>query len=103
MEEEIKLKDLIRIFEKEGIENFIVIRKSTFDRLTKEHKEVQDDLTSVYLSGAFDERDKWKSKIKKKIEEIDQLIEYEKQYGNVANREKLEFKKEIYMELMEDK
>ena len=43
-----------------------------------------------------------KSKIKEKIKEIEQLIEYEKQYGNVANREKLEFKKEIYMELMEE-
>lgn len=33
-------------------------------------KELEEDYTSVYLKGVYDERDKWKSKIKEKIEEL---------------------------------
>lgn len=46
-----------------------------------------------------DEKD-LKNFIEEKIKEIDTKIEYEKVYGNVANREKLEVKKEIYEEIL---
>lgn len=32
---------------------------------------MEEDLTTVYLSGIYDEREKWKSKIKEKIEELE--------------------------------
>lgn len=38
--------------------------------LREQVKELEEDLTSVYLKGIYDERDKWKIKVKKKIEEI---------------------------------
>lgn len=41
------------------------------------------------------------SLIKEKIEEIDKEIEYQKLYGNVAKREKLETKKEHFLEILE--
>ena len=40
-------------------------------------KELEEDYTSVYLKGVYDERDKWKSKIKEKIEELNRKIKYE--------------------------
>lgn len=35
------------------------------------------------------------------LEEIDKEIEYQKLYGNVSKREKLETKKEHFLELLE--
>ena len=35
------------------------------------------DLTTVYLSGFYDGEKKWKGKIKAKIEEIEEKLEYE--------------------------
>lgn len=75
------------------------------DKLREENKlkkEIQDDLTSVYLNGIYDERDRWITKIKDKIKELNEDIEYQKQYGNTAKREKLEEKKETYLDLLED-
>lgn len=43
------------------------------------------------------------SLVKEKIEEIDKEIEYQKLYGNVAKREKLETKKEYFLEILEGK
>ena len=43
-----------------------------------------------------------KSKINDKIKELNEDIEYQKQYGNTAKREKLEEKKETYLDLLED-
>ena len=43
------------------------------------------------------------SLVKEKIEEIDKEIEYQKLYGNVAKREKLETKKEHFLEILEGK
>ena len=45
----------------------------------------------------------WKSLVKEKIEEIDKEIEYQKLYGNVSKREKLETKKEHFLEILEVK
>ena len=36
----------------------------------KEYAQQEIDLTTVYMDGIYDERDKWKIKVKKKIEEI---------------------------------
>ena len=63
---------------------------------------MENDLTAIYLDGIHDERDRWIEKIKNKIEEVNEDIEYQKLYGNTAKREKLEFKKEIYSDLLED-
>lgn len=46
---------------------------------------------------------KWINILKNKIKEIDNEIEYQKEYGNVANREKLEYKKEIIEELLNER
>lgn len=55
------------------------------------------------IMAVLDERDIWIEKINNKISSLDEEIEYQKQYGNVITREKLEYKKEIYLELLEDK
>ena len=68
--ENIELTTLLRTFKREGIENFVVVRKNNLENLIKAYKELEEDLTSVYLKGVYDERDKWKIKVKKKIEEI---------------------------------
>ena len=59
-------------------------------KLEKEIKLLKDDYISI-------------SELNAKIKEIESEIEYQKQYGNVTTREKLEYKKEIYLELLEDK
>lgn len=46
-------------------------KMSELGRLKEENKKLEEDYTSVYLKGVYDERDKWKSKIKEKIEELD--------------------------------
>ena len=38
-------------------------------------KELEEDLTSVYLKGIYDERDKWIALVKEKIEEINKAYE----------------------------
>ena len=54
-----------------------------------------------YLKGIEHERNRWETKIKDKIKEIDELLEYNKEYGNGATREKLETKKEHFLEILE--
>ena len=63
---------------------------------------MEEDLTTIYLNGIYDERERWIEKIKNKISSLDEDIEYQKQYGNTAKKEKLEEKKETYLDLLED-
>lgn len=44
-------------------------------KLRKKVKELEEDLTSVYLKGIYDERDKWIALVKEKIEEINKAYE----------------------------
>lgn len=34
---------------------------------------MEEDYMSVYLKGVYDERDRWKSKVKEKIEELEAM------------------------------
>ena len=43
--------------------------------LREQVKELEEDLTSVYLKGIYDERDKWIALVKEKIEEINKAYE----------------------------
>ena len=43
--------------------------------LREQVKEIEEDLTSVYLKGIYDERDKWIALVKEKIEEINKAYE----------------------------
>ena len=43
--------------------------------LREQVKELEEDLTSVYLKGVYDERDKWIALVKEKIEEINKAYE----------------------------
>ena len=63
---------------------------------------MEEDYMSVYLKGVYDERDKWKSKVKEKIEEL-------KKYGNNLTEEQrqketefLQGKLKAYEELLEE-
>lgn len=51
--------------------------------LRKQFKELEEDLTSVYLKGIYDERDKWKSLVEDKIEELNKKV---KDYQCIGNR-----------------
>lgn len=42
--------------------------------LINRNKELEEDYTSVYLKGVYDERDKWKSKVREKIEEYKNML-----------------------------
>ena len=55
-------------------ENFKVLQ--AIKNLINRDKELEEDYTSVYLKGIYDERDKWKSKIKEKIEEVNKSNGY---------------------------
>ena len=46
--------------------------KNLIETLIAKNKELkeQEDYTSVYLKGVYDEREKWQNKIKAKIEEV---------------------------------
>lgn len=54
-----------------------------------------------YLKGIEHERNRWKTKIKDKIKEIDELLEYNRLYGNTRTRDELETKKEHFLEILE--
>lgn len=77
-EEDIKnLSEIIELCEAEinnNDENVTAILDLTdlksLRNLINRNKEIEEDYTSVYLKGVYDERDKWKSKIKEKIEEL---------------------------------
>ena len=43
--------------------------------LREQVKDLEEDLTSVYLKGIYDERDKWIALVKEKIEEINKAYE----------------------------
>ena len=54
-----------------------------------------------YLKGIEHEKNRWETKIKNKIKEIDELLEHNKLYGNGATEKKLETKKEHFLEILE--
>lgn len=84
------VRDLLDLYNKEKEKNDsisiqyekVVDKLEALEQIEKEHKEengrLRDkikeleeiDLTTVYMDGIYDERDKWKIKVKKKIEEI---------------------------------
>lgn len=71
----------------------------------KEKEEENEELTENYnvLENEYITNSIPNFIVKEKIEEIDKEIEYQKLYGNVAKREKLETKKEHFLELLEGK
>ena len=67
--------------------------------LIKAYKELEEDLTSVYLKGVYDERDKWKSLVEEKLEELSEDLEIMKvdaMYGRYKEYDsKLSFEKQF--------
>lgn len=84
MEEDIKnLNEIIELCEAEinnNDENVTAILDLTdlksLRNLINRNKEIEEDYTSVYLSGFYDGENKWKSKIKEKIEEVNKSNGY---------------------------
>lgn len=67
------------------------------------NKELEEDYTTVYLKGVYDERDKWKNKIKEKIEELDSIYQQEiKQQYNGRYYHQLSYAIQVLQELLED-
>ena len=77
--------------------------------LREQVKELEEDLTSVYLKGIYDERDKRIALVKEKIEELDRKITYiESQYtngGQNCNSNYLSalYQKQVLQELLEER
>ena len=77
--------------------------------LREQVKELEEDLTSVYLKGIYDERDKRIALVKEKIEELDRKITYiESQYtngGQKCNSNYLSalYQKQVLQELLEER
>ena len=114
-EEDIKnLSEIIELCEEEinnNDENVTAILDLTdlksLRNLINRNQEIEEDYTSVYLKGVYEERDKWKSKIKEKIEELSEDLEIMKvdaMYGRYKEYgSKLSFEKQfIYKYGMHD-
>ena len=71
--------------------------------LREQVKELEEDLTSVYLKGIYDERDKWIALVKEKIEELKKLItEAQKELGSASKEYTIYvYQKDILQELLE--
>ena len=74
------------------------------ENLINRNKEIEEDYTSVYLSGFYDGENKWKSKIKEKIEELNKLItEAQKELGSASKEYTIYvYQKDILEELLEE-
>lgn len=96
-EEDIKnLNEIIELCEAEinnNDENVTAILDLTdlksLRNLINRNKEIEEDYTSVYLSGFYDGENKWKSKIKQKIEELDK--EEQKLQNSISDEEREEY------------
>ena len=60
-----------------AIENLLKAYKELEEKYNYEKNRARTELDTVYINARYDERDKWKSKVKEKIEEIDEKIKYE--------------------------
>ena len=72
--------------------------------LREQVKELEEDLTSVYLKGIYDERDKWIALVKEKIEELKKIItEAQKELGSASKEYTIYvYQKDILQELLEE-
>ena len=71
MEEDIKiLEDKLKLNATTKFDWFGEKEFQALENLINRNKELEEDYTSVYLSGFYDGENKWKSKIKEKIEEL---------------------------------
>lgn len=53
----------------------IDVSTSELDRLQKENEKLKGiDLTTVYIKGVYDEKDRWRNKIREKIEELKEML-----------------------------
>lgn len=69
--------------ERDELEEIEKSHRKENGELREQVKELEEDLTSVYLKGIYDERDKRIALVKEKIEELKPIInKYEKQIEN---------------------
>ena len=64
-------------------------------------KVMEEDYTSVYLKGVYDERDKWESKVKEKIKELTESMNKAKPF-DISYIEYCEDRIEVLQELLEE-
>lgn len=54
-----------------ALQNLVDEKNDEIDRLQKENEELKNiDLTTVHIKGVCDEKERWRNKIREKIEEI---------------------------------
>lgn len=91
--ENINLISLLRTFKREGIENFIVVRREKLENLIKGYRELEEKIEKQELSfvkgyteGGYNQLNVMKSKIKEKIEEYQlNMKKYEYADKNIFN------------------
>lgn len=95
-------KILIRYKEQKEIEQ---IHRQENGELREQVKELEEDLTSVYLKGVYDERDKWIALVEEEIEKLKQEGNYktlENPNGRVHfHAEPCDYKIQVLQELLE--
>lgn len=117
-EEDIKiLEELIKQFknnreifynineeEIKALENLINRNKELEEEYYYEKNRARTELDTVYIKARYDERDKWKSKIKEKIEELNKLItEAQKELGSASKEYTIYvYQKDILEEILEE-
>ena len=69
--------------------------------LREQVKELEEDLTSVYLKGIYDERDKWIALVKEKIEEINKAYEDSKDENGESQYYYPDYTIRVLQELLE--
>lgn len=90
--------------ERDKLEEIEQIHRQENGELREQVKELEEDLTSVYLKGIYDERDKWIALVKEKIEELKKLItEAQKELGSASKEYTIYvYQKDILQELLEE-
>ena len=71
--------------------------------LREQVKDLEEDLTSVYLKGIYDERDKWIALVKEKIEEINKAYEDSKDENGESQYYYPDYTIRVLEELLGDK
>ena len=99
-----ELKDIKKQYKE--LKEIEQIHRQENGELRKQVKELEENLTSVYLKGVYDEREKWIALVKEKIEELNEY--YKKEiYPSLINWSELDITEyydgmlEILEELLE--
>ena len=94
------------IAELHSMQNLLDEMNEELDRLQKENEELKEiDLTTVHIKGVCDERERWRNKIREKIEEIESVYSkrvYDRKYDRDKVKAERFYKTEVLNDLLKE-